>query len=90
MTLWRIARTGTFEQEVKKYKKNQGFLNALDKKIQRLRVDPLAVGKYLTGQFKGRKSTRVLEKHRLIFRISERTRTVFLVALIHRKSGYER
>jgi len=57
---WKIIRTDTFLRVFKKYKKNKEFVDALDKKIQRLREDPNSVGGYLSGRLHGYKSTRLL------------------------------
>ena len=47
---WKIIATKTFSKEFKKYRKNNEFIKALDKKIQRLKKDPDSVGGYLAGR----------------------------------------
>ena len=47
------------------------------------------VGGYLTGPLHGSKSTRLIEKFRLIFNIDIKNKTVYLEALDHRKIAYE-
>ncbi len=87
---WKIRPTKTFSQNLRKHAKNQAFLTALDKKVQRLREAPHAVGGHLSGKLHGFKSTRIVGKFRLLFRISEDEHAVYLEALDHRKSDYER
>ena len=41
---YEIVITDTFSKEFKKYKKDTEFINALEKKIQRLKEDPQNVG----------------------------------------------
>ncbi len=86
---WKIIRTDTFSKEFKRYKKNQEFVNALNKKIQRLKEDLNNVGGYLSGRLHGFKSARIIKKFRLIFKISDKNHSVYLAAIDHRKFDYE-
>ena len=87
--VWQVIRTERFSKEFKKYEKNQDFVNAMDKKIKRLQEDPTAVGGYLSGNLHGYKATRLIRKFRILFRISEEERAVYLVAIDHRGHDYE-
>jgi hypothetical protein len=69
MSSWKLIRTNTFLKEFKKYKKNQEFINALDNKIRRLKENPEDIGGYLSGRLHCYKSTRIIRKLRLIFKI---------------------
>ena len=86
---WDIAETKTFSQEIKKFNKNKELLNALDNKIKRLNENPDNVGGYLSGKLHGYKSTRLVKKFRLIFKINQNENTVYLSAIDHRKYDYE-
>ncbi len=86
---WKIVATKTFSKEVRKYKKDTGLCNVLDKKIQRLKKNPNTVGGYLSGRLSGFKSTRILRKARLIFKIDEENRLVSLIGIDHRKFDYK-
>ncbi len=86
---YETAVTDTFSKEFKKHKKDGEFVNALDKKIQKLKENPQSVGGFLSGKLHGYKSTRIIRKFRLIFRIDEQERKVYLSAIDHRKSVYE-
>jgi len=88
--IWNLAPTKTFSQELKKFKKNKDFLDALDKKLQRLKQNPEAVGGYLSGRLHGYKATRIISKFRILFKIAISEHTVYLVAIDHRKHDYER
>ena len=83
----RIFWTKNFKKDLRKHSKNRKFIDALEKKIERLRETPEVVGGYLSGQLHGYKSTRIAGKFRLVFRIREEV--VYLIALDHRKSDYE-
>ena len=83
-----IERTETFLREFRKHKKDSEFLNALDKKITRLIEDPEKVGGYLSGKLHGYKSTRIIRKFRLIFKIVKEQNKVYLMAIDHRKVVY--
>ena len=84
-----IERADTFLREFKKHKKDGEFLNALDKKIKRLIEDPEKVGGFLSGKLHGYKSTRIIRKFRLIFKIDYDKKIVYLSAIDHRKSSYK-
>ncbi|MBW1668201.1 MAG: type II toxin-antitoxin system RelE/ParE family toxin [Deltaproteobacteria bacterium] len=86
---WKIIATKTFSNEFKKYRKNREFVDAIGKKIQRLKKDPHSVGGYLSGRLHGYKSARVIEKFRMIFRIDEKEQLVALVGIDHRKFDYK-
>jgi len=87
---YKVINTKSFSQTFKRFKKNQEFINALDKKIQRLKEDPNNIGGYLSGELHGYKSTRIIGKYRLIFEIDEKNNKVYLLAIDHRKFGYKR
>lgn len=55
--MYKIIITKTFFHEFKKYRKNKELLNALDKKIQKIKIDPTTIGKYLSGKLHTNKST---------------------------------
>ena len=87
--VWDVRSTQTFERHVRKHKKDSAILDALDKKIQRLKVDPHATGGHLGGQLHGKRATRIMGKLRLVFRIVETEHAVYLEGLDHRKHDYE-
>ena len=87
--MWRVIRTERFSREFKKLEKNVEFVNALDKKIKRFKEDPHSIGGYLSGRLHGYKATRLVRKFRILFRISEEDKTVYLVAIDHRGHDYE-
>ena len=86
---WKAIRTETFSKTSKKYSKNKEFLNALYKKLQRIKENPHSVGGNLSGKLHGYKSTRIMKKLRLIFKINEKEHSVFLIGIDHRKFDYE-
>ena len=86
---WKIIQTETFSKGFKKYKRNREFVTALNKKILRLKENPESVGKELAGRLHGYKSTRLITKFRLIFKISNQENSVFLVGFDHRKFNYK-
>ncbi len=86
---WTLERTDTFLEALKEHKKNTELLAALDKKMQRLAQDPHSVGGKLAGVLHGWQSTRLMRKFRLLFKIQEDTKTVYLGAIDHRKEAYE-
>jgi mRNA-degrading endonuclease RelE of RelBE toxin-antitoxin system len=90
MNSWKVIRTDTFLQEFKKYGKNGEIVNALDKKIKRLKENPESVGGFLSGRLHGYKSTRIIGRLRLIFKINGGDGIVYLSAIDHRKFGYKR
>lgn len=90
MMVWKIISSKTFSKEFKKYRDNVEFVRALENKIKRLQEDPEAVGGYLSGKLYGYKSTRIMKKLRLIFKIFSEKNEVHLRAIDHRKFDYER
>ena len=86
---YEIIITNTFSKEFKKHKKDKEFVNALDKKIERLKNSPENVGGFLSGKLHGYKSTRIIRKFRLIFKIVEQENKVYLFSIDHRKSIYD-
>lgn len=86
---WKIITTERFSQESKKLIKNKQFFDALDKKIKRLCFDP-NIGSFLSGSLHGYKSIRLLNKYRIIYRTDEKIKTIYLIAIDHRKHNYER
>lgn len=89
MSSWCIERTETFVRELRKFRKYPPLLIALDKKLLRLHDDPHNVGGLLGGDLHGKRSTRLLRRLRLIFRIDEQEHTVYLEALDHHGSVYD-
>ena len=85
---WIIKRTDTFLRFLKQHRHNKPLLDALDKKIQHLQEDPLAIGGKLAGALHGKRNTRLIRKFRLIFSINEEEKTVYLVAIDHRGQIY--
>ncbi|MBS3125761.1 hypothetical protein J4211_05965 [Candidatus Woesearchaeota archaeon] len=85
---WSVERTGTFLDSLKEHKKNRELLEALDKKIKRLELDPHSVGGMLCGELHGWQSARLVRKFRLLFKIDEARRKVFLGAIDHRGKVY--
>ena len=85
--MYDIQSTDTFLKELKKFKKNNQLLLELDKKIERLKEDPEAVGGRLSGKLHGLHSTRLIKNVRLIFRRDRNT--VYLEAIDHRGVVYE-
>lgn len=84
-----IVITGAFSKEFKKHKKDGEFAKALDNKIQRLKESPENVGGYLSGRLHGYKSTRIIKRFRLIFKIDGKEKKVYLISIDHRKSAYD-
>lgn len=85
---WIVKRTDTFLGFLKQHRHNKQLLDALDKKIQHLKEDPIAVGGELAGALHGKKNTRLIRKFRLIFSINEEVKTVYLEAIDHRDQIY--
>ena len=85
---YEIITTDTFSKEFKKHKKDGEFLKALDNKIQRLRDSPENFGGYLSGKLHGFKSTRIIKRFRLIFKIDSAQNKVYLMSIDHRKFAY--
>ena len=86
---WSVIRTDRFSKEFKKFEKNKQFVDALDKKIERLQEDP-SIWRYLSGRLHEYKSVRLLGKFRILFRIDEKETKAYLVAIDHRGYDYER
>ena len=86
---YEIIITNAFSKEFKKHKKDGEFVKALDNKIQRLKESPENLGGYLTGKLYGYKSTRIIKRFRLIFKIDDKEKKVYLVSIDHRKSVYD-
>ena len=86
---WTIVNTETFSKNFKSHKKDKEFIDALKKKVKRLEEDPDSVGGYLAGNLHGYKSTRIIGKFRLIFKVSPEQHTVYLSAIDHRKFDYK-
>jgi mRNA-degrading endonuclease RelE of RelBE toxin-antitoxin system len=85
---WELIEAKTFSENFKTHKRDGEFTHALDKKMQRLRQDPDSVGGFLAGRLHGYKSTRIIRKYRLIFKIDEERHMVILMAIDHRKNDY--
>lgn len=47
---WAVKRTDTFLDSLRDIRKNKEALAELDKKLKRLREDPLHVGGWLSGE----------------------------------------
>ena len=86
---WSIERTDTLIQALKEHRKNAELLHALENKIKRLKEDPTSVGGMLCGPLHGLQSTRLVRKFRLLFKIDENLKTVYLVTIDHRKDAYD-
>jgi mRNA-degrading endonuclease RelE of RelBE toxin-antitoxin system len=86
---WEIILTKPFEKIFRKYKKDREFVDAPDKKIERLKEDPEHVGGHLAGRLHGYKSTRIVKKLRLVFKVVSSENKVYLMAIDHRKFDYE-
>ncbi len=85
---WVVKRTDTFLESLRDIRKNEEALAALEKKLLRLREDPLHVGGWLSGELHGKKSTRISRKYRLIFTPDENEKVVYLNWIDHRKTAY--
>ena len=86
--MWSVQRTDIFLQDIKTYRKHHQLLYELDEKIKRLIEDPTIIGGELAGKLHGKRSTRLAGKYRLIFKIDEEKKVVYLLALDHRKEIY--
>ncbi len=86
---WKVVSTETFSRQFQKHKKEGDFIKSLNNKIKRLQENPENVGGYLSGKLAGYKSTRILKKFRLIFKIINEKQEVHLMAIDHRKFDYE-
>jgi mRNA-degrading endonuclease RelE of RelBE toxin-antitoxin system len=87
---WKIITTKEFSIEFKKYRKNNKFIDVLEKKIQRLKQNPNNVGGYLSGRLHGYKSTRIINKLRLVFKVDVDNSSITFIGIDHRKFDYER
>jgi len=85
---WTIKRTDTFLKSLSEVAKNKQVLKQLQKKIDRLRVDPLNLGGWLSGDLHGKKSTRLAQKYRLVFTPIRRKKVVYLNWIDHREDVY--
>ncbi|MBU2560503.1 type II toxin-antitoxin system RelE/ParE family toxin [archaeon] len=85
---WTVKRTDAFLLSLKAIRKNKHALGELDKKIKRLREDPLHVGGWLSGELHGKKSTRIAKKYRLIFTPDKKEKVVYLNWIDHREHVY--
>jgi mRNA-degrading endonuclease RelE of RelBE toxin-antitoxin system len=85
---WTVERTDAFLDALKVHRKNSELLQALDKKITRLKTDPRSVGGMLSGELHGWHSTRLIKNFRLLFKIDEHSKKVHLGAIDHRKEAY--
>ena len=86
---WKIIATNTFSKNFKKYKKDSSFVHALNNKMKRLQQGPENVGGHLSGNLQGYKSTRIIGKLRLIFKIIYEKNEIHLSAIDHRKFDYK-
>jgi len=87
--VWKIISSETFSKEFKKYRRDGEFLRALNNKIKKLQENPESVGGYLSGRLHGYKSTRIVNKLRLVFKIFYEKKEVHLMGIDHRKFGYD-
>ena len=87
---FKVIATDTFSKEFKKFKRDAEFIKNLDNKIKRLEKDPENVGGYLSGKLHGFKSTRIIKKYRLVFKIIKENYEVHLMGIDHRKFDYDR
>ena len=86
--MWVVKRTDTFLFSLKAIRKNKNALDELDKKIKRLKEDPLHVGGWLSGELRGKRSTRITKKYRLIFTPNKKEKVVYLNWIDHREHAY--
>jgi mRNA-degrading endonuclease RelE of RelBE toxin-antitoxin system len=63
------------------------LLEELDKKLNKLKINPGEVDGMLSGKLHDHKSTRLAKNFRLIFKVEENK--VFLLALDHRGRVYD-
>ena len=85
---WKLVSTETFSKEFNKYKKDNSFVQALDKKLEKLKEDPYVVGSRLSGNLHSYFSTRIIRKFRLIFKIVDKENEIHLSAIDHWKFDY--
>ena len=87
--MWAIKRTDTFLKHLKEHKNHHELLKELDKKLERLKQDPVSIGGMLSGSLHGCQSTRLTGTFRLIFKVDAENSVVHLLALDHRGRVYE-
>ena len=85
---WELIRTDTFLESLKSLRQNKEFLAELQKRLLRLQEDPLHIGGWLSGSLKGKKSTRISGRYRLIFTPIEAEQIVYLNLIDHRSQVY--
>jgi mRNA-degrading endonuclease RelE of RelBE toxin-antitoxin system len=86
--IWTLVRTDTFLESLRTLRQNKEFLAELQKRLIRLQEDPLHTGGWLSGSLKGKKSTRIFGKYRLIFTPIELEHIVYLNLIDHRSQVY--
>ncbi|MBR1369655.1 hypothetical protein RJ53_09275 [Methanocalculus chunghsingensis] len=86
---WTIRTTDTFIESLSQIKSNKRIIHELDKKLQRLKEDPLNTGGWLSGALHGKKATRIAQRYRLIFKPDEKERAVYLILIDHRQHIYD-
>lgn len=86
---WILLRTDTFLESLRQFKHNKEFFEELEKILIRLQEEPLTTGGWLSGSLKGKKSTRISGKYRLIFTPIESEHKVYLNWIDHRSVVYE-
>ena len=90
MSSWKIKRTDTFVKDLKKHKNHHELLKELDQKLKEFKKDPLPVGGKLSGTLHGYHSTRLTRKYRMVFKIDEKNKSVYLIAIDHRGKVYQK
>lgn len=85
---WELIRTETFLDSLRLLRHNKDVLSELQKRLSRLQEDPLHTGGWLSGSLKGKKSTRISGKFRLIFTPVESEQRVYLNLIDHRANVY--
>jgi len=90
MSKWDIYKTKTFSKEIKRYIKNKDFLNEFEKIFKKLKINPLLVGKRLSGNLHPSKSVRITSYLRLIFLIDKNKKIVYLEAIDNRSKVYKK
>jgi len=87
--VWIVIISERFSEEFKKFEKDKQFVDALESKIKRLQENP-DIGGHLAGRLHGYKSIRLVRKYRIIFRVDEGEKKIYLVAIDHRGYDYKR
>lgn len=82
--------TNPFKKHIRKYKRNRSLLKELETKLQRIKINPSQVGKLLSGNLHGYRSTRILSNFRLVFRIDEKNKKIYLFSLSPRRKNYSK